>query len=552
MNPSKHSADVRRSVTPSRVDYVAIFGVALAIRCLYVASISDSPSFAHLQTEPAHYAAWAARIASGHAPLPPFEQAPGFAYFCALVSSLFGRSVATLAYVQAFSGALTCVGIAKIAGDLRGRRARCVAGALAAAYGPFIYFTGEVLPETLFVCVCTLAVAASTPSQRASRDGTPATRSWWVAGGLWALAFVVRVNVLFALPFIAYDAWMRGGRRAMVHVLAPLMIVWSALVCLNSVHSHRLVLTVTSGGENLWLGNNALADGVNPFPPEAAQATLESVASKSRDTVDSDTHMRGLALDFIARHPSTAMALAWKKLVWTFNDRELPNAADVEWQERRSWMFGGSPLLPLGFGVLLPLAMAGLFMSRGLGRRTVLLAGLVAIGVGSSVVFFTNGRFRVIAVPSLLVMASIALTADWKGWLRRHRPHASRLGLVAAVAVAAWLAWGDFYGISKYWIPELAVNTGIWQREDGRLDEATASFRRALEVHPNDGIARIDLALTLEQQGKIDDALQTYASWLREAPDDDAVRKAAEAFVQRHAREIIASRKTPPRKVGSQ
>lgn len=551
MIASKTRADLRTSVTPSRVDYVAIFGVALAIRCLYVASISDSPSFAHLQTEPAHYAGWAARIASGHAPLPPFEQAPGFAYFCALVSSLFGRSVSTLAYVQAFSGALTCVGIAKIAGDLRGRKARYVAGALAAAYGPFIYFTGEVLPETLFVCVCTLAVAASTPSERASGDGAPTTRSWWIAGSLWALAFAVRVNVLFALPFIVYDAWKRGGRRATVHVLAPLVIVWSALVCLNALHSHRLVLTVTSGGENLWLGNNGLADGVNPFPPEAAQATLESVASNSRDTIDSDAHMRGLALDFIAHHPSRAMSLVWKKLVWTWNDRELPNAADVEWQERRSWMFGGTPMLPVGFGVILPFAIAGLFAARGLGRRTILLAGLVAVGVGSSVVFFTNGRFRIIAVPSLLVMASIALTADWKGWLRRHRP-ASRLGLAAVVAAAAWLAWGDFYGISKYWIPELAVNTGIWQREDGQLQEATASFRRALDVHPNDDIARIDLALTLEQQGKIDDALQTYVSWLREAPDDDTVRKAAEAFVQRHSREILASRKTPPRKVGSQ
>ncbi len=543
MTRPQSRAKARRWLTPSQRDHAWIFAAALAIRCLYVASIADSPSFAHLQTEPKHYAEWASLIVSGHAPSAPFEQAPGFAYFCAFVSSLLGSSVSALAYVQAGLGALTCVAIAKIAGDLRGRNARRVAGGLAAAYGPFVYFTGEVLPETLFVCVCTAAVAISMRA-REPDVACGVQRSWWVAGALWALAFLIRVNVLLALPFIAYDSWKRGGRRAVLRVLAPLMVVWGALVCTNAVHSHKLVLTVTSGGENLWLGNNAFADGVNPFPPEEAHATLESVMTSSTGTVDSDARMRSLAVDFIVRHPSKAFQLAWKKLVWTWNARELPNAADVEWQASRSWMFRGSPVAPLGFGIVLPLAVASLFVSRGLARRMPLLAGLVAIGVGSSVIFFTNGRFRIIVVPALLVMASIALTADWKAWMRE-RSASWRLVVAGAVAAGTWVAWGDFYGVSKYWLPELAVNTGIWQREDGHVDEAVASFRSALAAHPSDDIARINLAVTLEQQGKLDDALQTYVVWLREAPDDLTVRKAAEAFIGRHSREIVTLMKAP-------
>lgn len=540
---------VKPRLSPSRRDYALIFFGALAIRCLYVASLTAAPSFAHLQTEAKHYAEWASLIASGHAPLPPFEQAPGYPYFCSVVSALFGRSTTALAYVQALLGALTCVAIGKIASDLRGARARRVAGAIASAYGPLIYFTGEVLPETLFVALCTVAVALTTSADRPA-GGETAPRTWWLVGALWALAFLVRVNVLIALPIIAFDGWRRGRHAVLFRVLAPLAFVWAALVCANAIHSHRFVATVTSGGENLWLGNNAFADGVSPFPPREAESALAGVVGAASDTVDADGRMRGLALDFVAAHPAQAARLAWKKLVWTFSERELPNAADVDWQMSRSGLFRAAPVVPIGFGVVAPLAVAALFVSRGLGRRALPLAALVLVGVGSCIVFFTNGRFRVVAVPSLIVMASIALTADWRAWLRE-RGWIARLAAAGAVAAAVWVAWGDHYGVSHYWIPELAVNTGIWQRDDGQLDDATASFRRALAAHPADDVARINLALTLEQRGRIDEALRTYVERLREAPDDAAVRRAAEDFVQRHAREVLSLTNAPLGKAGT-
>jgi hypothetical protein len=516
------------------LDHLCVFAAALAIRCLYIGSISGTYFFTHLQTEPQHYSGWVASILGGHAPSAPFEQAPGFPYFWALVASALGGGVASLAYVQAVLGALTCVGLAKIAGDLRGRAAACVAGGLAAVYGPFIYFTGEALPETLFVGICTAAVAVSSRVDDRPRGGRAADV---LAGSLWALAFLVRVNLALGLPLIAYDAWRRGGRATALRVLAPWLVVWGILAGVNAAGAHRAVLTVTSGGENLWLGNNALADGVSPFPPEEARSLVDAVMASSGNAVEYDARMSGAALGFVAQQPAKALRLVWKKLVWTWNERELPNASDTEWQEAQSYVFAAAPILPLGFGLLVPLAVAAPFVARGLGRRSRLLGALVAVGVGSSVIFFTNGRFRITIVPALIVWASIALTADWRAWLKERAPRA-RAVAAAAVAAGAFVAWGDFYGISSYWIPELTVNRAIWERGAGHLEEATASFRRALDAHPGDDVARIDMALTLEQQGKIDEAMQAYVTRLRTKPDDAPVRKAAEAFVERHAREI--------------
>jgi hypothetical protein len=112
------------------------------VRVLYVLSIRDAAFFEHLQTEPAHYDAWAHAIVAGAAPIHlPFDEAPGYPYFVALVYALpLGGGVLAVCLVQAALGAGACAAIAEVARRLGGPRAGWIAGALAAIYGPFIYF----------------------------------------------------------------------------------------------------------------------------------------------------------------------------------------------------------------------------------------------------------------------------------------------------------------------------------------------------------------------------------------------------------------------------
>ena len=83
-----------------RVALVAIFVVALAVRLVYVLSIRDAVFFTHLQTEPLRYDRWAAAILAGHAPAPPFDEPPGYAYFLAAVHRVLGRTPTAVALAQ--------------------------------------------------------------------------------------------------------------------------------------------------------------------------------------------------------------------------------------------------------------------------------------------------------------------------------------------------------------------------------------------------------------------------------------------------------------------
>jgi putative inorganic carbon (HCO3(-)) transporter len=61
-------------------------------------------------------------------------------------------------------------------------------------------------------------------------------------------------------------------------------------------------------------------------------------------------------------------------------------------------------------------------------------------------------------------------------------------------------------------------NLGIVQARRGELEQAAASFRQALDMHPQYLEARLNLAVILERQGKTGEAVSEYRRILSEAP----------------------------------
>jgi hypothetical protein len=507
---------------------LVICAAALAVRLLYLLSIHHAYFFEHLQTEPLRYQQWAALILDAPVPpRPPFEQSPGYPYLVAAVCALCGRTVMAVALVQAGLDALTCALIAAAGRHWFGARAGSIAGWLAVLYGPFIYFSAQMLPVTLFVFLCVAALCAAQRSR------------WWLAGVLWAAALVVRAEVLLALPLIGVDAWRRGGWSGVLRSAAPLVACVAAFVGMNAAFSPHLVVLTTSGGENLWLGNNPHADGVSPFVSGPLEAIADDVrAAAHDDAAVVDRELRRLALDYWRTAPVEALRLLGRKLLWTWTDRELPNTSDIDWETAHSWLFR-LPVFPVRFGMILPFAVAGVLLlgPRGPRRRggdLELLGAPLLIGVGACVVFFTNARFRVIMVPSLLWLAGHALQR-FPVLVRQARANARALGLAAAgLAAGALAAWGNFGGVREYRIPQIDVNTGIVARAAGDFPDAIGHLRRGLAGDPQDGIAWVHLALALEQHGDLPAALQAYLDGLVAAPADADLQAMVVRFCRAH------------------
>jgi 4-amino-4-deoxy-L-arabinose transferase-like glycosyltransferase len=491
---------------------VVVFAAALVVRVLYAISIRDASFLAHLQTEPEHYDAWARAIISGAAPVHlPFDEAPGYPYFVAIIYAIAGHSVLAVVLVQAVLGAAACAAIGVVARRLGGSRAGWIAGGLAAAYGPFIYFTGQLEPAALAVAAVAGALAA-TPVGEASQ------RRWLLAGAAWAGAIVVRSELVIAIPFVAAHAWLAAGRRAALRAAAaPAALVVLALAA-NTIASGHPVLLTTGAGVNLWLGNNPDADGVNPFVHGRLEQVVAAVEATTADPVERDSAFRA--------HAELDASLLAKKLVWTFSRRELPNAADIPWQTAQSWVFH-PPVFPLGFGIVLPLALVGAVVARERRRQLLYLLGPIAAAVVVCVVFFTNARFRLPMMPSLLILAGLAIEPA----VRALRAPRTAVPVVAALAVGIALAFPSTFGLAQFRVAQIDFNTGALEHQAGHLDRAALYLRAGLSREPHDSPSWIELAIVLEQAGDLEGARAAWNDAIANNPDDPNLRRLATQHV---------------------
>lgn len=158
----------------------------------------------------------------------------------------------------------------------------------------------------------------------------------------------------------------------------------------------------------------------------------------------------------------------------------------------------------------------------------------LAFAVTANIVFpiGTVMAERLAYLPSLgpLLIAGLAIDAV------AARGRSLRLASVAMVAVAALLLAFAYDARARYWSSndyyhvQAAVasprsakahhNLGLLRARQGRLDEAAASFRRALRIYPAFGAATYYLAGVLTKLERRQQAAEVYRSYLAIVPDD--------------------------------
>jgi 4-amino-4-deoxy-L-arabinose transferase-like glycosyltransferase len=167
-----------------------VFVVALAVRGVYLWGQSQTnPLFDHPIMDARVHHDWARQIASGEGwDERPYFRAPLYYYTLALLYKLFGGSVAVGRVAGCVLGAATCYLIARLGIVLGGFRAGLLAGIIAAAYWPFIYFDAEPLTVGLEVLLDVALLLLLTLAAR--------HRALWlflVCGVIWGLSQHARV-----------------------------------------------------------------------------------------------------------------------------------------------------------------------------------------------------------------------------------------------------------------------------------------------------------------------------------------------------------------------
>jgi tetratricopeptide (TPR) repeat protein len=548
---------------------IVVFAVAFLLRAIYISQVRHTPFFYTLGLDARYYDEWANRIAGGEGRREAFFMSPLYPYFLAAIYKLFGRDLLLVRFIQAGLGSLSAVLAYVIGARVFDRRVGVVAGLVTACYGALIFYDGAVLLEPLLVLVCQLMLLLLLAA-----DSTRRPLAYLGAGVLLGLAAVGRATVLVFVPIAMLWIWLDRGedgararprqavtgadRRVRLRA-AALLLLGAALVVVpiavrNYVVSNDFVLLTSNGGLNFYLGNSEISTGgcvasqghdMVADPPGAWIA--EKALGRKLKASEISAYWYSGAKRFIGEHPGAWLKLLVRKLSFAMSSYEVPQLEYYDFQKQYS------PLLSLplpAFGVVAPLGLVGFWLSFRR-RRARLLTLFFAMYIFTIVAFFVVDRYRLPAVPPLIVGASFGLFETWR--LVRGRAWRALAGVAGALVVLFCLVNANIYHIDKRrslaqphfrlgivygergdvgraiaeyvksveldpYYPKSYLNLGALLSETGRRDEAKKAFRSAVRLDPTYTAARVDLAMAFEDEGAYDRAIVELDSVLAYDP----------------------------------
>ena len=505
-----------------------VFLIALALRGLHLGFFRRASFSSLLIGDARAYDAWARRLAAGDwMGSEVFYQAPLYPYLLGVWYAIVGPDLLALRMLQIALGALACALVAVASGRLFGRSAGWAAGLLLALYAPAIFFDLLVQKAVLdLLLVALLVLLISLLVERV--DGQ---RSFWagVALGLLALS---RENALVLVPVFLVWLGFRARRRAAPVLLcvAGVAAVLAPVAVRNFRIGGELQLTTAQLGPNLYIGNHDGATGSYvPLRPGRGDASFER-----RDAAELAEVARGRALSpgevsaywrerataWIRAHPVRWLELLGRKLLLAWNGDEAMDTEDLATHAEVSpplrWLSGVAH-----FGLLAPLALLGLGWSRARWRELWVLHASIAVYTASLVAFYVVARYRLPLVPMLAPFAGLALAQLPARWRRGPAGERIRTGLLLVVAALI---------VNLPLLPRISGATGDDLRAlthlnyaqafeaQGRSDEASAQYRRALELDPANAHAHTNLGVLAAGRGERAAALLHFEAAAASAP----------------------------------
>jgi tetratricopeptide (TPR) repeat protein len=541
-------------LSKTRFSFFAIFALALLVRLLHIWQIRAAPFFAALMGDSHGYDEWAQRIAHGdwlgHE---VFYQAPLYPYLLGTIYAIAGRHLLLVRIVQIIIGSASCALLALAVARLFSRKAGVVAGLMLALYAPAIFFDGLLQKSVLdvfFVCLGLWLIARITtnhaelaehaekkPSLRSLRS----TSSWlWLGLAMGGLALTRENALVFIVIILSWTLVGAGHRRTPNHerrtsnverleraalFLAGLAVVLVPVAARNTYVGGGFYITTSQFGPNFYIGNNPAADGTYQslrfgrgapeYERQDATDLAEKALGRKLSPADVSSFWTDKALDFITRRPGQWLTLMARKFALLWNATEMLDTESQEAHAEWSWPLRIGGLFG-HFGVLVPLALLGVVITWPMRSRLWIFYAMTLAYAASVLLFYVFARYRYPLVPLLMMFAAAGLVAVPA--LVRSRFVPGGAWTPAAIALVAVFAnWPILSTTLMRAVTE--TNLAVALQAEGRLDEATDHYRRAIALRPEYAPAYNNLGTALRAKGRLDEAIATYQQALGLRPE---------------------------------
>ncbi len=321
---------------------------------------------------------------------------PGYSAFLAGCRTIAGDSVLFVRLVQALMGAAICLVIYRIGTVLFDRRAGFAAAVMCALYPFFVFFSGMVLSETLFVLVLSafvmMLVALSDEASFVMAGLAGAAAAW--ATQLRSSFLFMPLVILPVLLLRTKD--MRKFALCGVCVLVTMAFFLMPWTVRNRKVLGHCVVTTTRGGMGLYEANSEGADGgprlgSTPWPREIGKM----------GEYERDAFLKAEAKRMILADPLRFAGLAVRKAARMWN-------VVLNYEVYRTALY--SAVSMMSYLPVMILALGGVVMGRRDARNWLVLLVPAVYFTAIHMVFIGSVRYRLPVMPFIMVLSACALT----------------------------------------------------------------------------------------------------------------------------------------------
>ncbi len=508
---------------------VGVFVLAFAIRLLVLIQFSHSPHFVPDGDDMKFYSDWALRIMHGQwTDHKAFYGLPGYAFCLAaiykvsggldpfaagLLQALMDAGVATLLYLIA----RTVFAPTAEEKDDRLAAARPLVIGCGAALGwmcfaPAQAFSMILMPTIWAVLAYYLCVWWAVKTQRSSW-----WRPWFGLGVFAGVIAMLVATILFAVPLLLTAIFLSVERGAPLRARLP-KIAAAVLALVGGLYlgaapawlhnyfvAREPVMLSAHSGINFWVGNNPTANGYPKMPP-GIRSSQEGMLRDSITVAEKEMG-RPLTRAEVSRFWSAKANAyirenrpAWLRLM-AVKFGNFWNAFQYDDVGAMKRLRDDGVLPPgLRFGLIAALGLAGMFPAIWLFPRARWIAAAVVLHMGALLPVFVTERYRLAAVPGLMVLAAFGLWQLWANLVRGRW-----IGAGAYLAITAGAA--TFVSIPRtepgLWSLDF-YNAGIRCLASGDLALAERNFATAYAYVPDNTEVRFALGnLWLEKSNRI-------------------------------------------------
>ena len=588
----------RHALSPSHYLFAAVF----LLRLIVLLRLTRSPFLLPNSGDMYFYNEWAQRILHGqvlehHA----FYGLPLYPYLLACLYALFGYSPFIPGFLQAILDGGTAVLLYKLAVKIfssppigcpakdgpQGRgyserldvvgsenstrnffkryRGECIGFLAALGWGFFLpeeAYSAILMPAAGLVFVFWFVVW-----QIVRRRDAPTSLGSLLLGALIGFTAMGIATILFLVPLLlaalffkwswtgdTRNVWLAKGTAAAL-ILIGIGIGASPCWIHNYFVARDPVFLSAHSGVNFWIGNNPLATGYPRFPPglhagqkamlEDSITTAEKAAGRSLKRSEVSAYWSEKATAYIKNNFGAWLKLLLVKASNFWNAFQYDDLSIITILREQNVILPG-----LKFGLVAALAIPGFLLALSKYPLSRWVAAAVLLHMASLLTVFVTERYRVAAVPGLLLGASFGASELWQSCVGAKYSRAA-LYLVLLLAATLFVSipqkdpglWAlDAYNsgwqalqsnnlplaerklnVAYAYAPENAeVNfaLGNLRLDQGNESAAESYYLAALSLNPNHEGAYNNLGILALQGRRWNLAAGFFAKALREDPRD--------------------------------